>query len=397
MPVRSQETAAGGTEDVTFSMVSTMAALPWKEQQQSIVVDPAVSSSLSSPTTEDEDPLQAMWISLSACSPASPRGTQISRRTNETTRSSIRLASQAQQKSGNLASTPVPDGLVLLFVTSSQTHMVHCVDITRRCHPSNTTTTTTGPDSATVVETDGWRGYFAPFPTTTTDPSSLNQENASSSTSSSSTTRSRIIALAVCRGSLGHRPLYLACCSTAQLVIWEDPHLFLSCRRPVSNTYTTTSTTTTTNTPTTFMLESVFPGAECTCVDIAPGLVAVGSTQGAVHLYLFSITRPGLRLYLKIPPPPGGGSSAAAVSSVKIAMMEDSVHVFVSYAEAEGVSTGLVCYEMPTPDTSSTTLTAPSARHDLDGRPVSLRTPVDGYSLPSSGMKLTVVSWNPIF
>jgi hypothetical protein len=101
-----------------------------------------------------------------------------------------------------------------------------------------------------------------------------------------------------------------------------------------------------------------------------------------------------LRMYLRIPPPPNDG---VEVVSVKLASGADRASVFCSYrlpagavapASAQAPSAGVCCYEIPLPGkNSNAVLSAPSARHDLDGRYVSSQALVDASnaSAPEAG------------
>lgn len=119
-----------------------------------------------------------------------------------------------------------------------------------------------------------------------------------------------------------------------------------------------------------------------------------------------------LRLYLRIPPPPTDG---VQVVSVQLAIGTDRASVFCAYrlaaasgaspsstivtaaaapASASGPSAGVCCYEMPLPGRNpSAALSAPSARHDLDGRYVSSQVLVDSAPTPpesAGGGSITV-------
>ena len=128
-----------------------------------------------------------------------------------------------------------------------------------------------------------------------------------------------------------------------------------------------------------FLLATPWPessGHAC-AVDVVPGIVAVGTDNGVVHVYTYGVGRPILRSYLTIPPPPSPGLS---VASCKISVGQDKACVFVAYKRALNSSSprsnvGVCCYDMPVPGPSPTHVSAPSARHDLDGRYV-----------PSSGL-----------
>jgi hypothetical protein len=112
-------------------------------------------------------------------------------------------------------------------------------------------------------------------------------------------------------------------------------------------------------------------GNACT-VDIVPGIVAVGTDKGGVHVFTYGGGRHVLRPYLTIPPPPSPGMS---VVTCKISVGSDKASVFVAYRRTSSASSprstaGVCCYEMPLPGPSPTQVSAPSARHDLDGRHV---------------------------
>jgi len=117
-------------------------------------------------------------------------------------------------------------------------------------------------------------------------------------------------------------------------------------------------------------------------VDVVPGIVAVGTDTGSLHIFTYG-SRNVLRPYLKIPSP---SSNDMAIVFCKISMGKDKVSVFVTYnrrkKSARGVklagtatprtSAGVCCYEMPLPRGKlPAPVSAPSARHDLDGRVVS--------------------------
>jgi hypothetical protein len=77
-----------------------------------------------------------------------------------------------------------------------------------------------------------------------------------------------------------------------------------------------------------------------------------------------------LRPYLTIPSPQNTGVD---VTSVKIALGNDKVSLFVAYGRKTASprsALGICCYEIPNPGPSPMPLSAPSARHDLDGRNV---------------------------
>lgn len=114
-----------------------------------------------------------------------------------------------------------------------------------------------------------------------------------------------------------------------------------------------------------------------TAVDIVPGIVAVGTEKGGIQVFTYGGGKHILRPYLRIPSPP---SNDMSVVSCKISVGAEKVSVFVAYRrrQASGTSgisssprsaAGVSCFDMPIPrGTSPSALSAPSARHDLDGR-----------------------------
>lgn len=119
-----------------------------------------------------------------------------------------------------------------------------------------------------------------------------------------------------------------------------------------------------------------------TAVDVVPGIVAVGTDNGSLHVFTYG-GRTTLRLYLTIPSPP---SNDMSIVMCKISAGKEKVSVFVAYSRhkkgfrgAGGrnttptprTSAGVSCYDMPVPKGSfPAPVSAPSARHDLDGRSV---------------------------
>ena len=148
------------------------------------------------------------------------------------------------------------DGLVLVFVTSRDTDRIHCFDVTVRCNPLPSTSTTSEKD---LEDLDGWRGYIAPLKgntpkinnnkksdnkaTTggnnpTTNASRLTAEERiiaehmgggkSSSSNKKQEQKEGIVGIATTRASSGHRPVHMACISHTNIVVCVDPHLHLS-------------------------------------------------------------------------------------------------------------------------------------------------------------------------
>lgn len=128
-------------------------------------------------------------------------------------------------------------------------------------------------------------------------------------------------------------------------------------------------------------------------VDIAPGVVAVGTDKGSVHIFAYSETKQVLRPFLTIPPPPLPGMS---VATCKISLSKDKASVFVAYQRTSNASSprssaGVCCYDMPLPGPNSPSVSAPSARHDLDGRSVPTSSLCDSVATKDS-VHFTVVS-----
>ena len=134
-----------------------------------------------------------------------------------------------------------------------------------------------------------------------------------------------------------------------------------------------------------------------TAVDIVPGIVTVGTDTGRVFVYTYGGGRQRLlKQYLAIPSPP---SNDMTVVACKISASADKCSIFVAYRRKsssgarggqeggqEASSTlnsarttaGVSCYDMPLPSYNAASITAPSARHDLDGRNVLSSTLCDG-------------------
>lgn len=312
------------------------------------------------------DATSAMWASLTACT--SPDAANESEQESIIFRRSEPISSKAAKSSSAL------DGLVLAFVTSSYTDLVHCFDITLRCNPPHSF----GRD---LDNMDGWRGYFTPF--------AKAHHVSSSHEAMEDVPVENVVAVACCRSESGHHPVMVACISKNNVKLWEDPHLHLSCRRPIKAPQAS-------NESKIFSLQNGWNtgDGDCLSVDILPSLLAVGTTSGVVLLYAIKATGRLLRSYLRIPAPPTGVNAAV---SVKLhAEDENKALIFVAYRRSSDAhsqaSSGVCCYEFPLPSpTSSSMISAPSARHDLDGRPVGSASQVDSFPTPS-GLHFMVVS-----
>lgn len=411
------------------------------------------------------DSVTAMWASLTACSAiVSEEGDSTAAVSMTNASGSIALASQGQALTTASTSTlvntttgtgtaatgsPVLDGLVLAFVASPDSSRVHCIDITVRCNPSKTgTTTAVWPNSALsfIEDMDGWRGYWSPFTIVAGDfaaaaaalnsaqqqqlPLPLDVLNSSAS--------SGIVAIASCRVSnattknhgnrtrpmlslsRAHSSLHVACLKAQhELTVWEDPHLHLTCQQPMqdkavggdANVYTTAQA----GGPAKWNVDN---DGLARALDIVPGMVAVGTETGVVLIYIYNASLNALassrqqqqlllRPYLRIPAPPTTG---VQVVSVQLSLSNDKANVFVAYnrmissptgASSSNMSAsttaGICCYDLPLPTLAHSIqtqpfLAAPSARHDLDGRYVGMESLVDSYSQANSEHVLTVVS-----
>lgn len=316
-----------------------MASSRWKRfaffERQNLNVDPDV--------WEDFESDSVSFSIHTAGLPASTTNSQFSKslELDATDSKEDPLLPTGSTRPANATTKP---SLVLGFM-GSQKGRIHCYDLTQRCNGKSS------PDL------DGWRGYVC--------------------------ADSAILGLAASRSSVekaGHAPLYLAVISrqtpddstprATKVSVWEDPHLHLKLQKPFVSTPT----------PDAAILEPLTIPATWTiaddgnycCVDIRETLVAVGTTNGAV--LVFWIYQKILKSYLRIPPP----STGVSVLSVKLSVEPDKGHIFVAYDRSEGSNvSGLCCYDFPLPSLQAGLLSAPQARHDLDGRLVSSANLVD--------------------
>jgi hypothetical protein len=371
-----------------------------------------------------------MWSSLNACHPTTIESGGVSGS------KSIQLPSQGQVSyvpssahSVVTTTTTLLDGLVLSFASSPDTSRIHCFDVTVRCNPSQLS-------SSATDELDGWRGYWTPITPTIVRQQ---QQPGSAGTASQSVdlTSSGVVAMAACRIPTSkrqeHSTLHIASLGLQnQLVVCVDPHLHLSCRLPVHDTTTSTDTFVVYTVPTGSKWNSSSDGTACV-LDIAPGMVAVGTSTGVVLVYAYdalttstTTTTVGittknkqlsrmLRPYLRIPPPPVSDVSVVSIQ-LSISPSNNKIFAFVSYNRAPRTTSptsvntnnattaaGICCYDLPLPTNSfssvaSTTsaptqFMAPLSRHDLDGRFISSSELVDSYERRHGGRMLTVVTY----
>jgi hypothetical protein len=396
--VKSLKLAGKEVSNDSVSLIVTTAALPLYSKPTEVRTTHISAGQRKKQETKD-DSISAMWSSLTACTvPAfAEEGNNSSGAAGEALAHGISMPSQAQLPrqgmNGRISKAlkgASMDGLVLSFVTSRSTEFVHCVDVTVRCNPPR------GKES--LEDLDGWRGYFSPFLRTPGDRSGTTSETPMVENTNHSDVS--VLGIAACRMSTGgqivdeHDVVHLVCISAQQICVWEDPHIHLSCRRPL------TPPPVPSEARTVYLQSSWRPtDGNCRVVDIIPGIVAVGTDTGAVLILTYSpdlsvsTSRPqGLRTYLRIPPPP---TQNLEVVSVKISLVNDKASVFVAYNFTGSVSVsqmstaGVCCYDFPVPTPSSPSLSAPSARHDLDGRYVGSSTLVDALTT-QRGLELSV-------
>lgn len=196
-------------------------------------------------STASQEPLMALWSSLTACS--APQ--------DETAQGKfIRLPSQSTtKKTPTTTTTNSGTSLVLLWVTSPSTPYVHCFDLTLRC------------SALLDHDSDGWRGYF------------VGQEG--------------IIDMATCRmPDSNHSALHVACLTPTDVTIYVDPHLHLSCRLPLTSTTPSSSQ----QQQSTIHLASspwnVAQYGNATTMDMKPNLLAIGTDTGHILLMDYNAT-----------------------------------------------------------------------------------------------------------
>jgi hypothetical protein len=358
----SSETEAGND---SVSLVATTASL---------TIESKPPPRTNTQESTEENAMAAMWASLTVCtSPEPPEGVEHERKSFTISRQNEAIPDHAIRSKSFL------DGLVLAFVTSAHTDLIHCIDITMRCNPPLAL-------EIDVDSFDGWRGYFSPFLKAPPGPS---RPPTVESDRLEEIPTEKVVAISCCRGTSGHNPVMLACISKSNVTLWEDPHLHLSCRLPVKTPQPPTE-------PKVYSLQKEWNDmdGDCLSVDVIPSLLAVGTTSGAVIVYAIKSTGRLIRSYLRIPAPPAGDSAAVAVKLY--AEGEQKASVFVAYRRntdaSSQASSGVCCYEFPFPNPSSSAmLSAPSARHDLDGRSVGSARHTDSI-ISASGLQFMVVS-----
>jgi hypothetical protein len=214
---RSLNRIASDSHNESVSLVVTTAALPLNSKPS---VGQVVEKGGDSAAVSD------MWSSLTACAamelPWEADGED----------QTIRLPNQAQMveddstvSSGGSA----VDGLVMVFVTSRDTDFVHCFDVTVRCNPPEST------EKKDLEDLDGWRGYFSPLKGHKAKPTQASSaagprtlEERIVSEHMEQETVEGIVGISTCRGTTGHKPVFMACITESNVVVCKDPHLYLS-------------------------------------------------------------------------------------------------------------------------------------------------------------------------
>jgi hypothetical protein len=309
----SQQSSAMGD---LVSLVVTTAALPASTRSSTssgvvmttdgrpVTASIGASRDDASASAADASSLDAMWCTLTACaepSEAEDSGSRIPVIPLPSQAASAAAATAALATSGDVApalsanpsggggGVAVVDGLVLAFVSSRETELVHCVDLTVRCnpspHPSDSFPSSSAGRTEAPEELDGWRGYFSPFPlgggqshnnnkgpgaardSVTAAHASAGANIAHGAAEDGGGLPPKVVGLACCRTS--SRQVHLACLAETNVAVWVDPHLHLSCRRPISLPSRPADATT-------YVLPHELSDGRGCAVDVRPGIVAVG-------------------------------------------------------------------------------------------------------------------------
>lgn len=253
--VTSLAKAAEEVSDDLVSLVVTTAALPLNSKPSPIgstgdgVVAAVHGNQLANRNRDGAADyalaLNDMWSSVAACNPIdlSSGGTGSTGGGQQQQQRNIKLPSQAQtfeDDSNVVSGGSAVDGLVLVFVTSQDTDLVHCFDVTVRCNPPPPNSSTTEKD---LEDLDGWRGYIAPLKGQNKKPNKIYMRDQSSGSArtieeriiaehlnagASTEEKEGIVGIATCRATSGHRPVHMACVTTKNVVVCVDPHLYLS-------------------------------------------------------------------------------------------------------------------------------------------------------------------------
>jgi vacuolar protein sorting-associated protein 11 len=381
-------TNASITSFTTTTTTTTTATSPWEEEDSirmvvSIASLPVITQTnmLSESSTSDNiiadinNGIPEMWKTIMACTePKIQHGlVPLSSQTQAISDNSRNISSNQKEKDSIAV-----DGLVLVFLSSAESPRIHCIDITVRCNPPNSTynaTTANNAGSSVVTDRmeeeitlDGWRGYFCPFEITA-EKSIAPTAVGSSSTATHDTAGDTIIDIAQCRRPDSEYKIWVACLSGTNLVVCEDPHLGLSCRLPLV-----------TKAPSNIVIyRMATPWNEHQwgrgqSVAIASNYIAVGTNNGTVQI--FALKKGFLRSLLTIPSPASNQQVTAirfTISSTKVSLFvcyqhRIETHSFGEQRNTGGGSKGICCFNLGSPNDS--TLSAPLSRHDLDSRPL---------------------------
>jgi hypothetical protein len=304
----SQQSSAMGD---LVSLVVTTAALPASTRSSTssgvvkatdgrpVTASIGASRDDASASAADASSLDAMWCTLTACAAPSEAEDSGSRipvvpLPSQATSAAAATAALATSEVAPLSANPsggggvaVVDGLVLAFVSSRETELVHCVDLTVRCnpspHPSDSFPASSAGRTEAPEELDGWRGYFSPFVGgggshhNNKGPGAARDAVAAAPASGANIAHGaaedggglppKVVGLACCRTP--SRQVHLACLAELNVAVWVDPHLHLSCRRPISLPSRPADATT-------YVLPHTLSDGRGCAVDVRPGIVAVG-------------------------------------------------------------------------------------------------------------------------
>lgn len=235
--------------------------------------------------TASASSLDAMWCTLTACAapteaedsssriPVVPLPSQAASSAAAAAAAAVASDVSAPGSSNSARSGgggTVVDGLVLAFVSSRETELVHCVDLTVRCNPSQQSDSFAASSAGALEELDGWRGYFLPFGGGggVVGSSQTGLGAARDAVTTASESPPKVVGLACCRTLA--RQVHLACLAESNVTVWEDPHLHLSCRRPISLPSSRPADAVT------YVLPHGLSDGKGCAVDVQPGIVAVG-------------------------------------------------------------------------------------------------------------------------
>ena len=243
----------------------------------------------------------------------------------------------------------VEGSLVLAFVSSRFSSLLHCVDLTVRCNPISSKSINQSKQSSftrdgvqgkakssqstELEDLDGWRGCFQPFAHDIMNDSLQNEEGT---VTQPPQPNSKVTAVAVCtdHGTYvikGGKNIYVACISESEnsvgISVHRNPHLYLN---DVDGSSTKPKVTPKSEVYQPLgKFDSKHRGRPC-CVDIShtSGIVAVGTDIGLIVLYDLLGSRGNnktgsngtnkLTFLTEIPPPVSSGNNGCAVSCLRL-------------------------------------------------------------------------------